>query len=38
LKSQEERLMQIAQQDRDALADIAARRKSAEDVARQIKL
>ena len=38
LKSQEDRLAQIAQQDRDAEADIAAKRKSAEDVARQINL
>jgi hypothetical protein len=38
LKGQEDRLAQIAQQDRDAEAEIAAKRKSAEDVARQINL
>jgi hypothetical protein len=38
LKGQEDRLAVMAKQDRDAEADIAAKRKSAEDVARQINL
>jgi len=38
LKGQEDRLAAIAKQDRDAEADIAAKRKNAEDVARQINL
>jgi hypothetical protein len=38
LKGQEDRLAVMAKQDRDAEADIAAKRKNAEDVARQINL
>jgi hypothetical protein len=38
LKGQEDRLAVIAKQDRDTEADIAAKRKNAEDVARQINL
>jgi len=38
LKGQEDRLAAIAKQDRDLEADIAAKRKNAEDVARQINL
>jgi hypothetical protein len=38
LKSQEDRPAQIARQGRNAEADIAAKRKGAEDVPRQINL
>jgi septal ring factor EnvC (AmiA/AmiB activator) len=38
LKSQEDRLAAIAREDRDLEADIATKRKNAEDVARQINL